>query len=95
MAVAKLADDGVAKKVATPVAKPLTPVDIGRPEQLLSVPDDGVPKTGAVKVLLVKVWVPPTVTTLAVFVPAVVILKSPVPMVKIPDEWVRSTFPLL
>lgn len=41
---AKLALDGVTKKVATPVPKPLTPVEIGKPVALVKVPDDGVPK---------------------------------------------------
>jgi hypothetical protein len=45
-AVIKLADDGVPKKVATPVAKPDTPVEIGRPVQLVRVPEDGVPNAG-------------------------------------------------
>ena len=31
---AKLADEGVPKKVATPVAKPDTPVEIGKPVQI-------------------------------------------------------------
>jgi hypothetical protein len=39
----KLALDGVAKNVATPVPRPETPVDIGRPVALVSVPEDGVP----------------------------------------------------
>jgi len=50
----------------------------------------GVVKTGEVKVLLVSVCVPPTVTTEAVFVPAVVTRKSPVPTVRIPAEWVAT-----
>jgi len=47
---AKLADDGVAKNVATPVPKPETPVDIGSPVQLVNVPELGVPNTGVVSV---------------------------------------------
>jgi hypothetical protein len=47
---AKLADEGVPKKVATPVAKPDTPVEIGRPVQLVRVPEDGVPNAGVMKV---------------------------------------------
>src|SRR3990167_5076428 len=42
-AASRLALDGVAKKVATPAPRPLTPVEIGRPVALVSVPDDGVP----------------------------------------------------
>ena len=49
-AAAKLADDGVAKKVATLAAKPETPVEIGRPVQLVRVPEPGVPNTGVMKV---------------------------------------------
>jgi len=47
---AKLADEGVPKKVATPVAKPDTPVEIGRPVQLVRVPEPGVPNAGVMKV---------------------------------------------
>ena len=49
-AVAKFAELGVAKKVATPVPKPLTPVEIGRPVALVSVADVGVPNTGVTNV---------------------------------------------
>jgi hypothetical protein len=49
-AAIKLADDGVAKKVATPAAKPDTPVEIGRPVQLVRVPEEGVPKAGVTRV---------------------------------------------
>jgi hypothetical protein len=49
-AAAKLAEDGVPKKVATPVAKPETPVEIGRPVQLVRVPEPGVPNAGVMKV---------------------------------------------
>jgi len=47
-----LADVGVAKNVATLGPRPLTPVLTGRPVQLVSVPDVGVPSTGAVNVEL-------------------------------------------
>jgi len=47
---AKLADDGVPKKVATLAAKPETPVEIGRPVQLVNVPEVGVPNNGVVRV---------------------------------------------
>jgi hypothetical protein len=46
----KLAEDGVAKKVATPVAKPETPDEMGKPVQLVKVPEPGVPNTGVMKV---------------------------------------------
>ena len=52
-AAAKLALDGVAKNVATPVPRPLTPVLIGRPVALVRVAEVGVPKTGVTKVGLV------------------------------------------
>jgi hypothetical protein len=40
---ARLAADGVAKNVATPVPRPETPVLIGKPVVLVKVPEDGVP----------------------------------------------------
>jgi len=68
-AAAKFDEEGVAKKVATLPPRPDTPVEIGNPVQLVSVPDAGVPNTGVVKVgevsvLLVKVSVEDVVTTL-------------------------------
>lgn len=50
---ARLADDGVAKNVAAPVANPETPVEIGSPVQLVNVPDAGVPSAGVTRVGLV------------------------------------------
>jgi hypothetical protein len=52
-AAAKLELDGVAKNVATPVPRPETPVLIGKPVQLVNVPDDGVPIAGVTRVGLV------------------------------------------
>ena len=52
-AAAKLALDGVAKNVATPVPKRLTPVLIGKPVALVKVALDGVPKAGVTNVGLV------------------------------------------
>ena len=49
----KLALVGVVKNVATPVANPETPVAIGSPVQLVSVPDVGVPKIGVTKIGLI------------------------------------------
>jgi hypothetical protein len=49
-AEARLADDGVARKVATPVPSPDTPVEIGRPVAFVSVADRGVPRVGVTKV---------------------------------------------
>jgi hypothetical protein len=46
----KFADDGVAKNVATFEPRPLTPVEIGRPVALVSVPADGVPMSGVTSV---------------------------------------------
>lgn len=52
-ALAKFALEGVPKNVATPAPKPLTPVEIGRPVQLVKVPELGVPNTGVVKLAFV------------------------------------------
>jgi len=49
----RLALVGVARNVAAPVPRPLTPVDIGRPVQLVSVPLVGVPSKGVTSVGLV------------------------------------------
>ena len=45
----------IAKAVATPVPKPVIPVDKGKPVQFVKVPEVGVPSTGVVSVGLVKV----------------------------------------
>ena len=47
---ARFADDGVAKNVATPDPRPLTPVLIGSPVALVSVAAEGVPKSGVTSV---------------------------------------------
>jgi hypothetical protein len=52
-AAARLALEGVARKVATPVPKPLMPVATGKPVAFVSVPEVGVPKIGVTKVGLV------------------------------------------
>lgn len=52
-AAAKFALEGVARKVATPVPKPLIPVATGKPVQLVKVPDVGVPSKGVTSVGLV------------------------------------------
>jgi hypothetical protein len=49
-AVARLADDGVARNVATPAAKPLMPVLTGSPVQFVNVPLAGVPNAGVTNV---------------------------------------------
>ena len=46
MAAARLALVGVAKNVATPAARPETPVDTGKPVAFVSTPDAGVPSAG-------------------------------------------------
>ena len=50
IAEAKFALLGVARKVATPVPKPDTPVEIGKPVAFVKVPDVGVPKIGLTNV---------------------------------------------
>ena len=49
-AEAKFALDGVARKVATLLPRPETPVLIGSPVQLVKVPEVGVPSTGVTRV---------------------------------------------
>ena len=41
---------GAPKNVAIPLARPLTPVLIGKPVQFVNVPDVGVPSKGVMKV---------------------------------------------
>jgi hypothetical protein len=53
IAEAKLALEGVAKRVATPVPKPLTPVEIGRPVAFVKTAALGVPRAGVTRVGLV------------------------------------------
>ena len=48
-AAARLALDGVAKKVATPVPRPLIPVETGRPVALVKIAALGVPRFGVLK----------------------------------------------
>ena len=72
-AAARFADDGVAKKVAMPVPRPETPVEIGKPVAFVRVTEEGVPKAGVTSVglldntllpepVLVPTPVPPFVT---------------------------------
>lgn len=51
----RLAEDGVAKNVATPVPNPEIPEATGKPVQFVSVPDAGVPNAGVTNVGDVKV----------------------------------------
>jgi hypothetical protein len=52
---ARLAEVGVAKNVATPVASPETPEAIGKPVIFVATPDAGVPRAGVVSVGAVNV----------------------------------------
>jgi hypothetical protein len=68
MAAARFELEGVPSAVATPVASPDTPVAIGNPVAFVSVPEAGVPRSGAVitgevNVLFVRVWVSVVPTT--------------------------------
>lgn len=54
-AAAKFALEGVAKNVATLAPKPDTPVAIGRPVQLVRVPEVGTPRIGVTSTMLVEV----------------------------------------
>jgi len=91
IAEARLALDGVAKRVATPVPKPLTPVDIGRPVRLVATPDVGVPSNGVTKVGLVDnttlpdpvevvTPVPPCRTVKAVVRPVIEVMSELAPL---------------
>jgi len=77
-AEAKLADDGVPKKVATPVPKPLTPVEIGNPVAFVKVPDAGVPNAGVTKVGLFDRTTEPVPVELVTPVPPLATARVPV-----------------
>jgi hypothetical protein len=49
-AAAKLVALGVPRNVATPVPRPDTPVEIGKPVALVKTPLDGVPRAGVTSV---------------------------------------------
>ena len=51
-AEARFDDEGVAKNVATLAPRPLIPVDTGRSVQLVRVPEEGVPRTGVVMLVM-------------------------------------------
>lgn len=81
-AAAKFAELGVPRKVATPVPKPLMPVDTGRPVKFVAVPLLGVPSAPPLttNAPAVPVLTPSAVTTP---VPVVVVLgaaPAPPPM---------------
>src|ERR1700740_1109332 len=61
IALARFAEDGVARNVAIPVASPETPVEIGSPVALVNVADVGVPRIGATKVTFVPSVVAPVI----------------------------------
>jgi hypothetical protein len=86
IAAAKLALDGVAKNVAIPVPKPLTPVLMGKPVAFVKTPLAGVPRAGVVNVGLVKVT-PANVVTVA---PKATLVD---PIVTV--ELVSAEFPML
>ena len=67
-AAAKFALDGVARNEATLVPSPLTPVEIGRPVQDVSVPLEGVPRIGVTSVGDVRESVSPLCSSCTVVV---------------------------
>jgi hypothetical protein len=75
-AAARFALDGVAKKVATPVPRPLTPVEIGKPVAFVNVADVGVPSTGVTSVGLVDNTLLPEPVLVPTPVPPLVTFKS-------------------
>ena len=78
-AAAKFADYGVARKVATFVPSPLTPVETGSPVQLVSVPLEGVPRPGVTSVGLVSTTnFEPVPVWLAITVALPVLVITPV-----------------
>lgn len=91
-AAAKLADEGVVKNVATPEPSPETPVAIGKPVQLVSVPEAGVPNTPP---FTTGAPAEPTLTPKAVATPVPrpdtpVEIGKPVQLVKVPEVGVPS-----
>jgi hypothetical protein len=82
-AAARLALDGVAKNVATPVPRPETPVAMGRPVQLVNVPDVGVPNIGVTRVGLVESTLLPEPVDVVTPVPPLVTPNVPVTPVDI------------
>ena len=86
-AVLRFALDGVARKVATPVPSPETPVDIGKPVQFVRVPEVGEPKIGVVRDGEVDNALAPLPVEVVTPVP-------PFATGSVPDTWVvKPTFP--
>lgn len=77
-AAARFALEGVAKNVATPVPRPETPVEIGRPVQLVSVPLVGVPSIGVVRVGLTERTTDPVPVDVVTPVPPLATGRVPV-----------------
>lgn len=85
----KLALVGVAKKVATPVPNPLTPVAIGKPVPFVKVTAVGVPKLGVTSVGLVdKTKLPEPVELVTPVPPCAtsMVVALQVPMVIVPTD---------
>jgi hypothetical protein len=85
----KLALVGVAKKLATPVPNPLTPVEIGKPVPLVKVTEVGVPNRGVTKVGLVdKTKLPDPVDVVTPVPPCAtsMVVALQVPCVIVPTE---------
>lgn len=93
---ARFALDGVAKNVATPVPRPLTPVEIGNPVAFVKVPDEGVPSAPP---LTTNAPAVPVFTASAVATPVPKPLMpldtgKPVALVSVPLEGVPNAPPL-
>lgn len=89
-AAARFALVGVPRKVAIPVPRPETPVEIGRPLTLVKVPEDGVPSAPP---LTMKEPPVPTLTASAVATPVPrpdtpVEIGRPVALVKVAEDGV-------
>jgi hypothetical protein len=80
---AKFALVGVCRNVAAPVANPLTPVEIGRPVQLVKMPADGVPMFGVIKTGLVSTtnFDPVPVCEVIVVTPELLLVITPVKVI--------------
>ena len=95
-----MAEEGVARKVATFEPNPLSPVETGRPLQFVRIPADGVPMSGVTRAgeldstvepvpVLVVVPVPPRATESVPVVPFT--MGSPVQFVSVPEVGVPRT----
>ena len=94
-AAARLALEGVARKVATPVPNPLMPVATGKPVAFVRVPEVGVPKMGVTKVGEVERTVEPVPVDVATPVPPLTTGNTPVisavdKLIASQDEFVPS-----